>query len=68
MKNRKVYAYYPKSKYLTHGKKYEIQWIGSKDRDIAVRNDKGIIRPYKADNFTSYVIEIDTNSNKSKIK
>lgn len=67
MKKRQVYAHYPKSKHLTHGKKYDVEWVGLKQRYIAVRNDNGKIKPYGADNFTSSVIEINTESGKSKI-
>lgn len=46
----KVVAVSPKSKHLTDGKEYEVEWL-SIGGYLAVRNDSGRLRPYAADNF-----------------
>ena len=48
----KATAHDPKSKYLTHGKEYLVEWVSFDEKYFAVRNDKGRIRPYSKINFT----------------
>lgn len=45
----KVKAYQPKTKNLTHNKKYEIFWI--LDNTVSIRNDNGKIKQYSKKNF-----------------
>lgn len=49
-KGDKVKASEPKSKWLTDGKEYSVEWV-STGGNLAVRNDNGKIKPYSKDNF-----------------
>lgn len=53
-KGQIVKAFNPKTKYLTHDKEYEIEWI-SAGGYIAVKNDDGKVKPYSTQNFYKQV-------------
>ena len=46
-----IFAVNPKSKKLTDGSAYNIEWKSAIGSFVAVKNDDGEIRPYSINNF-----------------